>query len=147
MKELLPRINYIYNFCNDLAATRQFYSEGIGLTEGMYEPKYGCLSYKLQGMEFMFWKWEDELKKPNGFAGQPGGGGGDLPLTSWTIAVSETEFPLIVSRIQKLKAETKAGKPQFLQNSYWGFVVKDPAGNTVEICTYPSERPELTEWE
>ena len=141
-----PKLHYIYTFCNDLDAVRAFYTDGLGLTEGMYEPEYGCLSYKIQGMEFMFWKTDEDLKKPADFAGQPGGGGGAALVTSWTIVVAESEFPSVVSKLTAMGVEINKGGPQWLQDSYWAFVVKDPAGNTVEVCTYPAERPASTVW-
>ncbi|MCC7431158.1 hypothetical protein IT568_09970 [bacterium] len=146
MQTVLPKIHYIYNFCNDLKAIREFYSECIGLQECFYEPKYGCISYQLQGLEFMFWETDEDLKKPSGFAWQPGGGGGELQVVSWTMVVSEENYPDVVSKLLKMNLKMVKGKPQWLQNSYWAFVVNDPAGNTVEVCTYPSRKPDSTEW-
>ena len=143
---VLPRISYIYNFCSDLKAIRQFYSECIGLPEGLYKPEYGCISYKMPGMEFMFWQTDDVPARPSGFAAQPGGGGGELPVTSWTVAVPEKEFAAAVSRLRKMGYESKAEQPVWLQDCYWAFVVRDPAGNTVELSTVPSTRPESTVW-
>jgi len=45
--------------------------------------------------------------------------------------------------IEKIKLEgipVFQGKPEFRQDAYWGFSVKDPMGNTVELYYMPKKK-------
>ena len=141
-----PKVNlrFLYTFCRDVAAVRRFYTEGLGMQEQCVSEQWVC--YECEGMQLMFFKDEDFPAVRKTFSAQPGGGGGQDPTPSWSILIPEADFADTVGRLQALKAPANMASPKFLQDSYWSYVVLDPAGNTVEVYTELKQKPASTEW-
>jgi len=142
-----PTIRFLFNHCNDLTATRKFYSEMVGLKEKAYSEDCGYLCYQCDGFEFMFFKSSGGgLPIETRWALQPGYPGGELETISWAIIVPEGDFRAMLKRLMEGGVRLLANKPEWRQECYWGITAMDPNGVTVEIYFTPAEKPQLTEW-
>lgn len=141
-------IRFIYSYANDLAAMRVFYSDLLGMQEQSYsnEGVWLWLVYKCAGFEFMFFKPDQPLPVVTDFSAQPGWPNGKLYRVSWSVSVPESRFGDTVRRVLESGATCAFDKPQWFQDSYWGFPVLDPMGNTVELYYVPAVTPESTVW-
>jgi catechol 2,3-dioxygenase-like lactoylglutathione lyase family enzyme len=148
--EQKPEINvrFLYFVCNDIDAVREFYTNTLGMVEQSYmnDEEWGWLMYQSEGMQIVIMRAETEVPVHKEWAPQPGWGGGELPIPSWSIHVPEKKFNGMVEKLISGGYELYEPKPMWAQDSYWSFPVKDPMGNTVEVYTSPAERPESTEW-
>lgn len=137
MTENKPDINirFIFNFCNDIEEMRRFYSEIVGLQEVSYQndDDWGWLVYQNEGFQFMWFRSDENLPVIDGWAAQPGYPGGEFAITSWSIEVPQEDFEEIVEKLKSAGVKLLSMKPEWRQDSYWGFTVMDPMGNTVEI--------------
>jgi catechol 2,3-dioxygenase-like lactoylglutathione lyase family enzyme len=142
-------LRFLYGMCKDVQAVRAFYSDAIGLQEQhfMDEERFGCVIYKSEGMEYMFFRWDEgEVPAPEGWAWQPGDGVGQTPVMSISIQVPEEEFRDVVGRLRESDCPKMSDHPTWRQDSSWGWTVRDPAGTTIEVYATPAKRPELTDW-
>lgn len=137
-------IRFLYSFCNDLAAVRKFYTECLGMQEvsAIDKPEFGWVSYRSTGLEYMFFRVDEPLPAPPaGFAAQPGGGGGERLVPSWSIIVPPETFQGVVKRLKAAGFTSNQPEPVYLQDSYWAYVVLDPCGNTIEVFTPGPNHP------
>lgn len=139
-------VRFVYNFCNDLAAMRRFYTDLLGLPEAAFSEEHRYLCYQSEGFQFMFFKPDAEVPARADWADQPAYDGGTTFVTSWSVEVPEEEFAAVVARLREAGVECFAEEPDWRVDSYWGFTVKDPMGNTVEVYAAPKERPASTTW-
>jgi catechol 2,3-dioxygenase-like lactoylglutathione lyase family enzyme len=139
-------VRFLFNHCNDLTATRGFYTDVIGLHEAAYDEEQGYLVYRCEGFQLMFFKAKAEIQVPDEWADQPGYDGGTYEGISWAIEVPEKEFTETVERIVKSGAKVLKETPEWRMDSYWGFTAMDPTGVTVEIYTVTAEKPSTTTW-
>lgn len=130
---------FAYEYCTDIAATRRFYGELVGLTLIWDEPD--DVAFRHDGVQLSF-QLVDALVRPDGWAFQPGWSQGQLaeaPTTdrvrSVSIALSPARFQSAVARLQAAGVPALRSEPFWV--GYWSFVVRDPDGQTVEI-TDPS---------
>jgi len=96
-------------------------------------------------MPFVYFRVADPLPKRE-FDGQPGDGGGPGLRTSWSVLIPESAFGATYQQLLEAKVPAMTPTPTWRQDSYWGFTVMDPAGNTVEVYTAPKKRPASTDW-
>lgn len=140
-----PRLRFLHAFCNDVPAMRDFYADRLGLPllNEMDEAAYGWLVFDVGGgLQLMFHRWDDgPLPEPAGWAWQPGDGQGDLPVPSQGLHVPEAAFAATVERLRAAGDPVLSPVPTWRQDSYWGWTVRDPSGNMLEIYTSPAERP------
>jgi len=139
-------IRFVYNFCNDLAAMRRFYTDLLGLPEAAYSEEHRYLCYRSEGFQFMFFRPDAEVPPREGWADQPAYAGGTTFDTSWSIEIPEEKFAATMARLREAGVESFAAEPDWRVDSYWGLAVKDPMGNTVEVYATPKERPAATTW-
>ena len=141
-------IKFIYMSCNDLEAMRAFYSELLGMQESSYrnDEEYAWLVYNCGSFQFMVFPAGYQLPVLDDWGMQPGWAGGTLEVTSWSIEVPEASYAETVTRLSAAGLPTYADQPQWCQDSYWSFPVRDPMGNTVEVYMQPAERPQSTDW-
>ena len=134
-KKTTVNIRYIFNFCNDIEEIREFYSDLVGLEEVSFkdDDEWGWVVYQSEGFQFMWFRSDEELPVIDGWANQPGYEGGEYALISWSIEVPKADFEAIVERLKASGAKLLSMEPEWRQDSYWGFTVMDPMGNTVEI--------------
>lgn len=146
-----PKVNikFIFSMCNDIIAIRHFYTELLGMQEQafMNQKEFGYLSYFCKGdICLMFFYSGKEAPKHTEWAWQPGYDGGSLHITSLAIEIPEADFAYIVEKLKKENVKAFSDVPAWRQNSYWGFTVMDPQGNTLELFTTPKEKPVSTNW-
>ena len=142
-------IRFLYGICNDVAAMRAFYSELIGLEEMQFldEESFGYLVYRSEGFQLMFFRsMHGEVPVQEKWSWQPGDGAGDGAAFSFSVLVPEEDFREVVGRIREGDCATQTEQPTWRQDSYWGWTVKDPMVNTVEVYATPAERPGSTDW-
>jgi len=148
--EQKPEINvrFLYFYCNDVDEVREFYTNTLGMIEQSYmnDEEWGWLMYQSDGLQIVIMRAPQEVPVHEEWAPQPGWGGGELPIPSWSIHVPEAKFAGIVKQLNDGGYKVHDTKPMWAQDSYWSFPVKDPMGNTVEVYTSPAERPESTDW-
>ncbi len=147
MDQDTPKVNirFLYNYCNDLAEMRHFYTELLGMKETIYNEEWNCLCYRSEGFDFMFFGSKERIPVKDKFAWQPGWGG-DLFITSWTIDIAEAEYAETIEKLKSANVPAVNKNPHWEQDSYWCFPVLDPMGNTVEVTTSPKEKPSNTDW-
>ena len=148
-----PKVNlrFLYAFCNAMPPMRAFYTELLGMQEisFMDTDSFGWLAYQCEGMQLMFFRAESELPVEKQWADQPGEAPeGAVPLMSFSLEYGEDDFREMVKRVREAKTETAKPNPTWRQQSYWGWTVKDPMGNTIELYAAPKEHPgsETPEW-
>jgi len=134
------KLRFIFNFCNDIEAIRNFYSDLIGMKETNYrnDEEWGWVVYNSDGFQIMWFRSGEMLPVIDGWAVQPGYESGEYAITSWSIEVPKDSFEDIVARLKASGARLFSMEPEWRQDSYWGFTVMDPMGNTVELF-YESE--------
>jgi hypothetical protein len=136
-------LRFVYCFCRDIGSVRRFYTELLGMSElgCMDTEEFGWVGYDSQGMQLMFFRWDDGPDPAEGWAWQPGDGAGELPLMSFSVEIPGDECEALVAAVRDAGLETMTGVPTWRQESYWGWTVRDPAGNTVELYWHPEEKP------
>jgi hypothetical protein len=100
-------------------------------------------------MQYMFFRWDHEIPIRKEWAWQPGDGMGKAPIMSISIEIPEKEYRSIVQRLRVASVKTLTKTPTWRQMSYWGWTVKDPMGNTIEVYAVPKEKPkkgQTPEW-
>jgi len=143
-----PEVNvrFVYNFCNDLAAMRHFYTDLLGLDEAGYSEEQRYLCYRSEGFQLMFFRPDAEVEAAEEWADQPGYEGGTSYVTSLSVEVPEEKFAAAVERLRAAGVECFSQNPTWCVDSYWGLAVKDPMGRTVEVYNIPKDRPASTTW-
>ncbi|MHC4779027.1 MAG: VOC family protein, partial [Planctomycetota bacterium] len=127
------------------------YSKFLGMHElgFMDQEEFGWVGYDCEGMQLMFFKWDEELPARDKWDWQPGDGAGDQPGLSFSIELPEDEARETIARLREGKVKSMSDAPTWRQASYWGWTVRDPAGNTVEVYWHPKEKPpkgETPQW-
>ncbi|MHC4341596.1 MAG: VOC family protein [Planctomycetota bacterium] len=148
---MVPKLNirFVYGICSDVAAMRAFYSDLLGMEEMRFmdEESFGFLVYQSEGFQLMFFRsMHGEVPVQEKWSWQPGDGAGDGSTVSWSVLVPEEEYRELIGRVRESDSPKQTDRPTWRQDSYWGWTVKDPVGNTVELYTTPAERPESTDW-
>jgi catechol 2,3-dioxygenase-like lactoylglutathione lyase family enzyme len=125
------RLNTVFSWCNEIAATRRFYTDMLGLEETYFDEKQGWLTYQSGEVQLVFMRGNASLPILKDWARQPAYKAGKIEAASWVIQVPPANFPGIVSH---LKA---AGVPEFqrepAQPGHLQLFARDPMGMTVEI--------------
>lgn len=132
-----PAIKFFYIYANDLEKMRDFYTGILGLPElsCVIDPDFGWINYNMGGFEFMIFKTDKQIPVLSQWQGQPGYPGGTGYLPSWSVFIDNTCFESVVQKCKHAKLKTFSEVPEWRQDSYWGFTVADPMGNTVELYT------------
>lgn len=147
-----PRLNlrFLHVPCADVQAMRRFYEEGLGMQLASFtdEERWGWAVFQSEGLQLMFHRWDEggEVPVPEGFAWQPGDGEGTRPAMSYGIELPEADYAETVARLAAQGAPALTPTPTWRQDSYWGWTVRDPGGNTVEVYCAVAERPASTDW-
>lgn len=134
---------FTYEYCTDIAATRDFYVRLIGLTQIWDEENNVAFTHDCVQLSFTR---IDQVERPEGWAFQPGWANGqlpDAPLTvtarSISLALAPDEFEASVERLRQ--AGVRSLRPEPFWVGYWSFVVADPDGMTVELTDATSPGP------
>lgn len=134
---------FAYEYCSDVAATREFYRDLVGLELIWDEPDDIAF---VHGSVQVSFRRDPSLKRPNGLAHQPGWAQGQLPdapetqqVSSVSIALPPAEFRAAVDRLREAGVESLRAEPFWV--GYWSFVALDPDGRTVELADPTSPKP------
>lgn len=135
---------FLYTSSNNVAASRRFYSDLLGLDQIWDEE--GDIAYVI-GDTVQFSIGDDPtVTADNEWAFQPGWVFGleieprpKRTHASWSIPLSPEAFRSAVARLQD--AETVALRAEPFWVGYWSYVVKDPMGQTVELTDPVSDGP------
>lgn len=126
---------FAYEFCTDVAATRKFYGELVGLP--MIWDGADGVAFTHECVQVLFTR-VDSLERPDGWAFQPGWSHGQLPdaprtqlVPSISMALPAAGFEAATRRLQEVGVEALRPEPFWV--GYWSFVVLDPDGRTVEL--------------
>lgn len=133
---------FSYEYCTDIAATREFYGRLVGLDQIWDEPddiafRHGCVQVSFRRI--------DTLDRTDVWAFQPGWSHGQLPEAPATEPVRSISIALLPSGFRSAVTRlTTAGvrmlRPEPFWVGYWSFVVHDPDGLTVELTDPESPR-------
>lgn len=136
-----PRF-FLYTRSNDLAASRRFYADLLGLPLIWDEPD--AVAVIAGGVQFAIGHDPDAVPA-HGWSFQPGWGHGlemtdppPLGTASWSIALDPDAFDAAVARLRASGVPALRAEPFWV--GYWGFVVRDPMGATVELSDPVSDR-------
>lgn len=132
----MTRDFFLYTISNDLAASRRFYTDLLGLEKIWDEPE--ALAYALGSAVQLSIGLDGDAEPASEWAFQPdwayGLGVDPLPrhaVASWSIALDPQAFTAVVGRLQS--AGVPALRPEPFWVGYWSYVVRDPMGYTVEL--------------
>lgn len=136
-------VRFLYCLCNDVVPVRRFYTELLGCEElgFMSDEKFGWVGYDSEGMQLMFFRWDTELPARTAWDWQPGDGAGDAPGMSFSVEIEEGDARAVFDRLRALGVPAMSEGPTWRQDSYWGWTVRDPAGNTVELYWKVQDKP------
>lgn len=132
-----------YDVCTDIAATRRFYGELIGLDQMWDSADDVAFVHDCVQLSFAL---VESLPAPQGWAFQPGWANGQLPeapaahlVPSTSIALTPDAFSAAVARLTEADVERLRDAAFWV--GYWSFVVLDPDGRTVELSDPESPGP------
>lgn len=138
------RVFFLYTRSNDVAASRRFYSDLLGLDQIWDETD--DIAYMVGDTVQLSIGYERDATVEKEWAFQPGWvfGLGIEPsprraIASWSIPLSPESFLSAVARLQD--AGTAALQPEPIWVGYWSYAVKDPMGQTVELADAVSAGP------
>lgn len=131
-------VSTLYYWCNDIAATKNFYADLIGLEETYYDEEAGWFTCQSNDLNIVFMRASAPLSGLADWAKQPGYRGGAVEVPSWVITVAAPEFQGIVARLKAAGVPCLNDAPISPQPDHWQFFVLDPMGNTVEIYAEPT---------
>ncbi|MBB2894387.1 VOC family protein [Flexivirga oryzae] len=133
---------FSYEYSTDIAATRHFYGELVGL-EQVWDTA-DDIAFVHDCVQLTFHR-VDSVEQPDDWAHQPGWADGQLPdapatrpVRSVSIALPPAAFRDAVARLRAAGVKTLRPEPFWV--GYWSFVVQDPNRLTVEL-TDPNSPP------
>lgn len=139
------QFKFMFLMGNNIGKLLHFYQDVLQVpTEGSEEN--GWADVKLGSTHMIYFKSDSDIPYIKEWAWQPGYKGGAGNLTSWSLGFPESEFRNLFERLKSNKIEMLFPKPEWRRDEYWGLSVKDPMGNTLELYTVPSSKPEDSDW-
>lgn len=125
------QIHTLFQWCNDVAVMRDFYTKLLGLSETFYrnDDQHGWLAYYAGQTQVVFMRAETILPIEQEWAMQPSYHGGNSTAKSWLFTVSADDFATLSDRIQASNVIVYDGE---FDNTCQLFI-KDPMGMTIEI--------------
>ncbi len=127
-----------YFWTNDMDATREFYTNTIGLSEGEFfqEEEVAILTYDFGNFQVIFQQASSDLPVMTTFSRQPNYDGGEIDMNSFVIRVDADNFDQILDRV-KADPDIRIFTddvviPQVGQRALY---LLDPMGTTVQVIT------------
>ncbi|WP_203568398.1 VOC family protein [Aestuariimicrobium ganziense] len=137
------RTFFLYTASSDIAASRHFYTDLIGLEQVWDEAD--DIAYVVDSVQFSI-THDSGVRPQSQWSHQPGWvyGLGIEPEpshapTSWSIALDPDHFTAAVARLRAHDVTSLRDGPFWV--GYWSFVVLDPMGTTVELSDPTSPGP------
>ena len=141
-----PKVNvrFLYAMCNDVKAMQAFYTDVLGMSELSFrdDENFGWLVYDSEGFQLMFFRWDTDMPIEQRWVWQPGEAPDvSAPLMSFSLEYPEEDLKAVVKRVREAGAPAVTESPTWRQNSYWGWTVRDPMGNTIELFSSVTDQP------
>ncbi|MHA7283914.1 VOC family protein [Arthrobacter sp. TMS2-4] len=128
---------FLYTGSNNIAASRHFYSDLIGLEQIWDDADQ--IAYRIAGEIQFSVSYDPNATINDGWSFQPGWAFGlglePVPRSaraSWSIPLSPQTFQSAVARLQDAGVEVLRPDPTWV--GYWSYVVRGPMGQTVELA-------------
>lgn len=142
---MASRAFFLYTRSNDLAASRRFYRDLVGLEQIWDEPD--SIAFVIDDWVQLSVDRDPDAAVVDGWSFQRGWVHGleidpapPYNQASWSIALTPDTFRAAVERLQQTGAEALRPEPFWV--GYWSYVVRDPMGQTVELSDPVSGGPE-----
>ncbi len=145
-------IRFLHGTCDRIAPMREFYTELVGMAEVGHhdEAAFGWVCYQCEGFQLMFFRGDRPLAPHPAWDFMPGDGDEryEGQRLSYGICVPWDDYRARVRRIALRSDVPKmTPRPTWRQGSYWGWSLKDPAHNTLELyAAPPSPHDPAPEW-
>jgi catechol 2,3-dioxygenase-like lactoylglutathione lyase family enzyme len=129
------RLQTLFYYCNDIDKMRHFYTELLSFEETFYrnDSDHGWLTYQVGELNLVFIRSQAPVEIPETFASQPGFSGGSEEIHSWVLQVPTGHLDGIRIRMLAARIPTLWPEIQSPQEGHRIFVVRDPAGRTIEL--------------
>ncbi len=121
----------MFEWCNDVDVTRQFYSEVLGLKETFYDGARGWLSYELGEVQLVFMTPPKPLPISEDWAVTPAFTAGSTFSPSWVLEVEPDDFDRVATNIHDAGIATHPGAAEGQPGRL--LFIQDPMGKTIEI--------------
>ncbi len=130
-----PKIQTIFQWCNDVNKMREFYSDVLGLTETYFldDDKYGWLTYDVNGLQLVFMRSSQPLPIEKVWARQPGWIEGTGEILSMVLQVSLDDFQSVVERARARDVKMFDQEPRGVPDQHLSHFLMDPMGSTIEL--------------
>lgn len=137
---MASKLNTVFEWCNDVAEMRRFYSEALGLTEthARDEGKVGVVVYQAGDTQIVITRSPTPKPVLEDWTKTWGFDEGVLHEPAWVIEVPWDSFTEVIERLHKLGAPV-FGEP-LVEESIRQIVVRDPMGRTVSVDAYPLDK-------
>ena len=133
-----------FNMCDDLEEMRYFYTDILGIKENSYQ-RNNYLDYNSNGLTMMFFQADNITERIA--SSKRRYNNGHFELMCWTIKINKEMF---IKAIENLSAYQNKGSkiiPQWQQEGFWSFSIKDPMGNTVFVYLEQKQTPVSKVWD
>lgn len=130
------KLNTVFEWCNNIAEIRRFYTDGLGLTENHVQdtPEVGVIVYLLGDTQIVITRSPEPKHVLNDWTKSWGFEGGVLYEPAWVIEVDWDLFADVVDRLKKLGVPMYGDPRQ--EEKIRQVVVRDPMGRTVSVDAY-----------
>lgn len=122
--------SFLYLHSSDLAVSRRFYTELVGLNEIYFSDTDQSVGYQHGTLQLTI-SADPETSTATGWARQLGWEGGTGSRPSWGLELAADAFAAAVRSVVADGAVTWTSEPSWV--GYWSFPVQDPMGQTVEL--------------
>ena len=125
-----PVMHTLFELCNDVREMRAFYSDGVGLTETVFDAERGWLTYQAGSLQIVFTEPTSSPVAPlTNWSRSPGWDGGTVDAPSWVFEVGPEAFDRLLGRFPEPSTQRRTSEDGSLRELF----VMDPMGRTVEI--------------
>lgn len=136
---MTPKLNTVFEWCNDVAEMRAFYTDALGLTEthARDEQKVGVVVYQAGDTQIVITRLPDPKPVLDQWTKTWGFDEGVLQEPAWVIEVEWDSFFNVVERLRALGVPVHGEARD--EDKIRQLVVRDPMGRTVSVDAYPNE--------
>lgn len=132
------KLNTVFEWCNDIAAMRRFYTDAVGLAEmhARDEPEVGVVVYQAGDTQIVITRSSEPKPVLSQWTQTWGFDEGVLQEPAWVIEVEWGSFFHIVDRVRGLGLPIQGDVRD--DEKLRQLLVRDPMGRTVSVDAYPS---------
>lgn len=132
------KLHTVFEWCNDIAEMRRFYTEGIGLEEQHTkdDQEGGYVVYQAGDTQIVITRSPQPKPVLQAWTKTQGFDMGSLIEPAWVIEVDWDSFGKVVGRLESLNAPFHSQRRD--DEKLRQVVVRDPMGRTLSVDAYPS---------